>query len=63
MPIVFSHKPGNGTFLSPIPAYWPFVSGFELKHARKVQIIAEILKDSSEIKCRIPVAIEWDSGV
>lgn len=63
MPIALSQEPGNGTFLSPLPARWPFLSGFELKPARKVQIITEILKDSSEIKCRIPVAVEWDSGV
>lgn len=62
MPVVFSHEPGNGTFLSPLPAHWPFVSGFELKCAWKVQISSKILKDSSEIRHRIPVAVEWDSG-
>lgn len=62
VPIVFSHEPGNGTFLSPLPAHWPFVSGFELKRAQKVQIITEILKDSPEIRHRIPVAVEWGSG-
>lgn len=58
MPIVFSHEPG----MSPLPAHWPFVSGFELKRAQKVQIITEILKDSPEIRHRIPVAVEWDLG-
>lgn len=62
VPIVSCHEPGNGTFLSPLPAHWPFVSGFELKRAQKVQIITEILKDSPEIRHRIPVAVEWGSG-